>query len=128
MKNKYSTLCYQFKQLLNTTLCCTALGMSSASLASTHSLLIAVDGLRGDGIENANTPHLDTLINGTWAAGYKAAFAHYAQTMTDARQTVAREPKGSGLAFAFLKPEFKPEFNMQVHHYKLSSEKTSSGV
>ncbi|MBQ4848440.1 alkaline phosphatase family protein [Pseudoalteromonas sp. MMG005] len=84
MKNKYSTLCYQFKQLLNTTLCCTALGMSSASLASTHSLLIAVDGLRGDGIENANTPHLDTLINGTWAAGYKAAFAHYAQTMTDA--------------------------------------------
>ncbi|WDE09194.1 alkaline phosphatase family protein [Thalassomonas viridans] len=55
-----------------------------SAMASQHSLVIAIDGLRGDGIENAATPYIDQLINGTWAPGYNGAFAHYAQTMTDA--------------------------------------------
>ncbi|WDE02131.1 alkaline phosphatase family protein [Thalassomonas actiniarum] len=57
---------------------------SASALAGQHSLVIAIDGLRGDGIENAATPNIDKLINGTWASGYQGAFAHYAQTMTDA--------------------------------------------
>lgn len=57
---------------------------AQSALASKHSLVVAIDGLRGDGIENADTPNMDKLINGTWADGYKGAFAHYAQTMTDA--------------------------------------------
>lgn len=57
---------------------------SASALASQHSLVIAIDGLRGDGIENAATPNIDTLINGTWASEYRGAFAFYAQTMTDA--------------------------------------------
>lgn len=58
--------------------------VSQTVLASQHSLVIAIDGLRGDGIENAHTPNLDKLITGTWAPEYRGAFAHYAQTMTDA--------------------------------------------
>ncbi|MDK2593466.1 alkaline phosphatase family protein [Pseudoalteromonas obscura] len=58
--------------------------LSGQVLASSHSLLIAIDGLRGDGIENASTPNLDKLIAGTWAEGYQGAFAFYAQTMKDA--------------------------------------------
>ncbi|KZN44892.1 alkaline phosphatase family protein [Pseudoalteromonas luteoviolacea] len=63
-----------------------SLGLSfvNAADASNHSLLIAVDGLRGDGIENAKTPNFDRLIQGTWAEGYQGAFAFYAQTMKDA--------------------------------------------
>ena len=60
------------------------LAFSTPVMASKHSLVIAIDGLRGDGIENASTPNMDKLIQGTWAEGYKGAFAHYAQTMTDA--------------------------------------------
>lgn len=51
--------------------------------ANRHSLVIAIDGLRGDGIESTSTPNIDQLIQGTWAVAYKGAFAHYAQTMTD---------------------------------------------
>ncbi|KZN40996.1 alkaline phosphatase family protein [Pseudoalteromonas luteoviolacea] len=57
---------------------------SAQTMASNHSLLIAVDGLRGDGIENSVTPNFDKLIQGTWAEGYQGAFAFYAQTMKDA--------------------------------------------
>lgn len=60
------------------------LTMSLPLLANQHSLVIAIDGLRGDGIFNAATPNLDKLIKGTWAPGYRGAFAHYAQTMKDA--------------------------------------------
>ena len=84
MKTNTQSVCQTLKQILKTSLCLTALGLATPTLASTHSLLIAVDGLRGDGIENAHTPNLDKVINGTWANGYKTAFAHYAQTMTDA--------------------------------------------
>jgi hypothetical protein len=61
-----------------------ALLASSPAVASKHSLVIAIDGLRGDGIENSATPNIDQLIQGTWASGYQGAFAHYAQTMKDA--------------------------------------------
>lgn len=52
--------------------------------ANRHSLVIAIDGLRGDGIQSTSTPNIDQLIQGTWSVAYKGAFAHYAQTMTDA--------------------------------------------
>ena len=57
---------------------------SANVFASQHSLLIAIDGLRGDGIENAHTPNIDALIQGNWSPGYSGAFAYYAQTLTDA--------------------------------------------
>lgn len=65
-------------------ICASLLVSAVPAQAGKHSLVIALDGLRGDGIENASTPNMDKLINGTWAPGYKGAFAHYAQTMTDA--------------------------------------------
>lgn len=58
---------------------------SASAFASQHSLVIAIDGLRGDGIENSATPNIDQLINGTWAPGYQGAFAYYAQTMKDTK-------------------------------------------
>lgn len=75
---------YPIKQIAKVSLLLAGVAMSTSVLAKTHSLLIAVDGLRGDGIENAHTPNLDNLISGNWANGYNTAFAHYAQTMKDA--------------------------------------------
>lgn len=52
------------------------------------SYVIAIDGLRGDGILNTNTPYLRSIIDGTWgdAPGidYRAAYADFAQTVPDA--------------------------------------------
>ncbi len=52
------------------------------------SFVIAIDGLRGDGILNANAPYMQSLIAGTWgdAPGieYNTASADYAQTIKDA--------------------------------------------
>lgn len=72
---------HQLSKLITGAMLCT---LSSTALASTHSIVIAIDGLRGDGITNAATPNIDTLIQGTWAQGYHGAYAFYAQTMTDA--------------------------------------------
>ncbi len=77
-KPKRTTLAVGFS-LFSSLLCAV-----TPAYASKHSFIFALDGLRGDGITNASTPHMDSLINGTWAQGYKGAFAHYAQTMTDA--------------------------------------------
>ncbi|WP_105171908.1 alkaline phosphatase family protein [Pseudoalteromonas sp. T1lg24] len=84
MKTKNMSCSYPIKQLAKASLFLAGVAMSTSVLAKTHSLLIAVDGLRGDGIENAHTPNLDNLIRGNWANGYNTAFAHYAQTMKDA--------------------------------------------
>ena len=56
MKTKTQSVCEQLKQILKVSLCLTTLGLAAPSHASTHSLLFAVDGLRGDGFENAHTP------------------------------------------------------------------------
>ncbi len=51
------------------------------------SFVIAIDGLRGDGILNANTPNLRSLVDGTWGDGpgvdYRGAYADYATTVRD---------------------------------------------
>lgn len=47
-------------------------------------LMIAVDGLRGDALEAANTPAFDSLINGTWQPNYNGAYTAEAQCLTDA--------------------------------------------
>jgi PKD repeat protein len=48
------------------------------------SLVLMLDGLRADGIINANTPNIDSLINGTFGGGaYNGAYAYYAQTIQD---------------------------------------------
>lgn len=73
---------YRFSRFLKASLAC--LAISGTAMAAPHSLVIAIDGLRGDGIDSTATPNLDGLINGTWADGYNGAFAYYAQTMTDA--------------------------------------------
>ncbi|MEM7158772.1 MAG: alkaline phosphatase family protein [Myxococcota bacterium] len=48
------------------------------------SLMIAVDGLRGDALESANTPAFDSLIDGTWQPNYNGAYTAEAQCLTDA--------------------------------------------
>ena len=48
------------------------------------SLVIALDGLRGDGIPMSNTPNIDALLDGTWAPGYQGAAAWDAWCLTDA--------------------------------------------
>jgi len=69
---------------LSLSICGALLATVLPAQATKHSLVIAIDGLRGDGIENASTPNIDKLIKGSWAEGYQGAFAHYAQTMKDA--------------------------------------------
>ena len=48
------------------------------------SLVIAIDGLRPDALEIAQTPAIDALIAGTWQPGYGAAYTAVAQCLTDA--------------------------------------------
>lgn len=61
------------------------LSASSLGLAGTpHQLVIALDGTRADGIINADAPNLKSIMNGTWASGYKTAYALDAQTLYDA--------------------------------------------
>ncbi|MCY4046369.1 MAG: alkaline phosphatase family protein [Cellvibrionales bacterium] len=111
----------RYKLSLSNTIALTrkALGFSFFALlptitqASQHSLVIAIDGLRGDGIESTATPHLDQLINGTWAEGYKGAFAHYAQTMTDAAPNSG--PNHVGIMTGVTAKKSKVTNNSNVH-------------
>ncbi len=58
--------------------------VASASTEGKKSLVIMLDGLRADGIINASTPAMDSLIDGTFGSGYQGSFAYYAQTIQDA--------------------------------------------
>ena len=47
------------------------------------SLLIMFDGLRGDVLQSAATPNLDTIRDGSWADGYRGAWTYQAHTNLD---------------------------------------------
>ncbi|MHC4983673.1 MAG: LamG-like jellyroll fold domain-containing protein [Planctomycetota bacterium] len=45
-------------------------------------LVLALDGVRADGLVNAGTPYFDSLIDGEFGGGtYNASYAYYAQTI-----------------------------------------------
>ena len=48
------------------------------------SLVIAIDGMRSDALEFAETPHWDSLVQGTWSPGYRGAYSPVAETLYDA--------------------------------------------
>ncbi len=52
-------------------------------------LAIMLDGLRGDVLDTARVPAIDSLRNGTWAEGYKGASTLTALTVPDARPSSA---------------------------------------
>ena len=47
------------------------------------SLVVAFDGARSDALRFAETPHVDSLIAGTWAEGYQGAYTPFAETVRD---------------------------------------------
>lgn len=51
---------------------------------SPKSLVIAIDGLRPDGLAAANTPNLDGLLLGGWLPDYGSAYTAEATALTDA--------------------------------------------
>ncbi|MHC4982495.1 MAG: alkaline phosphatase family protein [Planctomycetota bacterium] len=54
---------------------------ATAQTPVNKSLVIGLDGVRSDGLITANTPYIDSLINGTFGGGsYSGAWAYYAQT------------------------------------------------
>lgn len=61
-----------------------AASTACAQTLTPKSLVIAIDGARADAIELTNTPNLQSLIKGTWAPGYRGAYAYQAQTIKDA--------------------------------------------
>lgn len=67
-----------FKQgsLFATSACCAVL-LTSSAFAQPKSLVIGIDGLGfGDfGFSTANTPAMDSLIDGTWQTGYQGAYS-----------------------------------------------------
>ena len=46
--------------------------------------MIIWDGTRPDALANANTPHMDSLIDGTWHTDYRGAYSPLAQNLYDA--------------------------------------------
>jgi hypothetical protein len=48
------------------------------------SLVIIWDGTRPDALADANTPHMDSLIEGTWHSDYRGAYSPLAQNLYDA--------------------------------------------
>jgi PKD repeat protein len=54
-------------------------------LPGKKSLLIMLDGLRSDGVINAISPNMDSLIDGTFGGGgYQGGYGYFAQTIQDA--------------------------------------------
>jgi PKD repeat protein len=54
-------------------------------VAGQKSLLIMLDGLRSDGVMNAITPNMDSLIDGSFGGGsYPGGYGYFAQTIQDA--------------------------------------------
>lgn len=67
--------------------------MSSSDASSTgsppvptipKSLVLAIDGLRGDALAVADTPNLDALLLGAWQPGYASSYTEEAYALTDA--------------------------------------------
>ena len=64
-----------------------ALLLISASVVAADvpkSLVLMLDGARGDATLMAKTPNIDTLADGTWASGYKGSWSFFAHTIKDA--------------------------------------------
>ena len=74
------------KQTLSLTaaLAATLLSSTSTQAIENKSLVISLDGLRADSLWNANTPFIDSLINGTFDASYNGAMSWTAQNVDDA--------------------------------------------
>ena len=63
-----------------------ALGMQAGVYAADvpKSLVLMLDGARGDATLMAKTPNIDSLADGSWADGYKGAWSFFAHTIEDA--------------------------------------------
>lgn len=48
------------------------------------SLVVMLDGVRADGQRMATTPNIDSLMDGSWAPGYKGAWSFFTSTIRDA--------------------------------------------
>ncbi len=73
--------------LLSSTIVACAVGTSDAAAPAIQNprlLVIALDGLRGDGVSAIDAPNLQAIQQGTWAADYRAAYSLHAQTIKDA--------------------------------------------
>ena len=57
---------------------------TSAVERAHKSLVLVWDGARPDAIAQANTPHLDSLIQGTWHGDYQGGYSPLAQNLYDA--------------------------------------------
>ena len=61
--------------------------LTSASVIAADvpkSLVLMLDGARGDATWMAKTPNMDSLADGSWAEGYKGAWSFFAHTIKDA--------------------------------------------
>ena len=74
-----------FKRNLSRVVLAGLLGFSVMAEAGVKkSLVIAIDGLRGDGIPNCDTPHIDRLMKKGLGKGYRCAYTFVAHTIKDA--------------------------------------------
>ena len=65
----------------------TAMLLSAISVIAADvpkSLVLMLDGARGDATLMAKTPNIDSLVGGSWADGYKGAWSFFAHTIEDA--------------------------------------------
>jgi len=75
--------------------------MGPFARAENYSLVVGVDGLGIYGIHAADTPHLDSLIDGTFAGGYRGAYAQHAFS-GGTLGTPTQQVTGSGPGWATL--------------------------
>ena len=74
-----------FRQYIMTAALAGVLGFSLAAQAGVKkSLVIVIDGLRGDGIPNCETPNIDKLMNKGLGARYGCSYTFVAHTIKDA--------------------------------------------
>ena len=76
MKNQHSVLCALIVLLLTS--------VSAVAADVPKSLVLMLDGARGDATLMAKTPNIDSLADGSWANGYKGAWTFFAHTIKDA--------------------------------------------
>ncbi|MBQ4142719.1 MAG: alkaline phosphatase family protein [Thermoguttaceae bacterium] len=60
-----------------------------ANAGEKKALLIMLDGLRSDALYSGASPNMDSLMDGTWAEGYRGAFTYQAHTNLDAAPSSA---------------------------------------